>query len=470
MKRLIKRFAIDRSTQVGYGSAFLLLLLSYLLTLYVNRQLLSEAGWVDHTNKVLTNLETILSNVKDAETGSRGYVIMKDQRFLDPYFQSRTKVDSIYRILKEQLKDNRLQIDRLDTLKDLIALRFTLLQKSIARFQINNMELTDSLISEAYAGKVIMDNISMLILRMQVHEEGILQEREKKMHSQYNSLNIIVVTSLVLAFMLALYGFVTYTREHIARRRADETVFDYQEELKERIEELGKANKELIQLRSIEKLAATGRIARTIAHEVRNPLTNINLSADQLLIKTDGHPESASLIEMIQRNSNRINALITDLLNSTKFTELFPQKISIKKVLDETLELAEDRMSLRNIKVVKEYAADIGDVSVDVEKIKIALLNILVNAIEAVENDKGILKIKTETKAGKCVVTISDNGVGIDKESLLRLFEPYFTSKSKGTGLGLTNAQNIILNHNGSIYAESGKGKGTSFIISLNFD
>ena len=177
-----------------------------------------------------------------------------------------------------------------------------------------------------------------------------------------------------------------------------------------------------------------------------------------------------ALLEMIHRNSNRINTLITELLNSTKFTELFHQKISIKKILDETLELAEDRMSLRNIKIVKEYAVDIGDVSVDVEKIKIALLNILVNAIEAVENDKGILKIKTEKKGGKCVVTISDNGVGIDKESLSRLFEPYFTNKSKGTGLGLTNAQNIILNHNGSIYAESEKGKGTSFIISLNFE
>ena len=81
MKQIIKKFAIDRSIRVGYGTAFFLLLLSYLLTLYINRQLLKEARWVDHTNRVLTHLESILSQVKDAETGSRGYFIMKDMRF-----------------------------------------------------------------------------------------------------------------------------------------------------------------------------------------------------------------------------------------------------------------------------------------------------------------------------------------------------------------------------------------------------
>ncbi len=469
MKRLIKKFAIDRSTRVGYGSAFLLLLVSYLLTLYVNRQLLSEAGWVDHTNKVLTNLEAILSNVKDAETGSRGYTIMKDQRFLDPYFQSKTKVDSVHHLLSEELRNNPLQMERLDTLKKLIDLRFDMFQENIARFQENNMEMNDTLINEAYAGKTVMDNIRNLILRMQIHEEGILREREQKMHSQFNALNRVVVISLVLAFLLVVYGFVTYTRENIARRKADHSVLEYQEELKQRIDELGKANKELVQMRSIEKLAATGRIARTIAHEIRNPLTNINLSADQLKENTNGNADSMALLEMIHRNSNRINTLITDLLNSTKFTELFSQKISINKIMDETLDLARDRLQLRNIKVIKDYTKDMCDVSVDIEKIKIAFLNIIVNAIEAVENDKGILKVKTENKNGKCVVTIKDNGVGIDKESLTKLFEPYFTSKPKGTGLGLTNAQNIILNHNGAIYAESEKGKGTSFIISLNF-
>ena len=470
MKKIIKKFTIDRNVRVGYGTAFFLLLLSYLLTLYANRQLLKEARLVDHTNRVLTHLESILSNVKDAETGSRGYFIMKDMRFLDPYFPSKSKADSIHALLKGELGDNPLQVRRLDTLNRLIDNRFQVLQQNITRFQLNNFQLTDSLKAEGYHGKEGMDDIRSLVLRMQLHEEALLKSRELQMHGQYNALNTVVITSLVLALILAIYGFFTYTRENIARRRADQMVYEYQEELKERINELDKANKELVQMRSIEKLAATGRIARTIAHEVRNPLTNINLSVDQLRSEMEEGKEGVfSLFNMITRNSNRINALITDLLNSTKFTELIYKRESMNKMLDETLELAGDRLQLKNIQVIKEYSDDVCDVSVDVERIKIAFLNIIVNALEAMESGKGILTIKTASVEGKCIVSISDNGPGIDKESLSKLFEPYFTSKPKGTGLGLTNAQNIILNHNGYIYAESELGKGTTFVISLNF-
>ena len=85
------------------------------------------------------------------------------------------------------------------------------------------------------------------------------------------------------------------------------------------------------------------------------------------------------------------------------------------------------------------------------------------------ETGTGVLTIKTEKRKGKCVISIIDNGTGIDKDALGKLFEPYFTGKPKGTGLGLTLTQNIILNHQGSIYVDSETGKGTVFQISLNF-
>jgi signal transduction histidine kinase len=379
-------------------------------------------------------------------------------------------VDSIHSLLKTELQNNELQVMRLDSLNRLIDHRFGAIVGNIKRFQASNFQMTDTMIVEGFKGKIMMDSIRALILRMQLHEEAVLKDREGQVHGQYSALNTVVITSLILALVLAIYGFVTYTRENIARRKADQTIFEYQEELKDRIQQLDKANRELVQMRSIEKLAATGRIARTIAHEVRNPLTNINLSVDQLKTEVETTDETvASLFEMITRNSNRINALITDLLNSTKFTELVYKKESVNKLLDDTLELAKDRMHLKNIRVIKEYSDDICDVSVDVERIRIAFLNIIVNALEAMEPEKGILKLKTASIDDKCTIYISDNGSGIDKESLSKLFEPYFTSKPKGTGLGLTNAQNIILNHNGNIYAESEVGKGTTFVISLDF-
>ena len=125
-------------------------------------------------------------------------------------------------------------------------------------------------------------------------------------------------------------------------------------------------------------------------------------------------------------------------------------------------------IDLKAIKVIKNYAPDVLPVLADIEKINIAFLNIILNAVEAVDPQKGVITITTETKDNRCVVTISDNGKGMDKESLSKLFEAYYTTKEKGSGLGLTNTQNIILGHNGNIYAESEEGKGSSFIISFN--
>jgi signal transduction histidine kinase len=175
------------------------------------------------------------------------------------------------------------------------------------------------------------------------------------------------------------------------------------------------------------------------------------------------------MLDLISRNSVRINQLITDLLNSTKFTELVYKKTSVNQLLDETLELAKDRVALNNITVVKYYGDNICHIAVDVERIKIAFLNLIVNAIEAMEPGKGILQLRTATRDNKCTITITDNGPGIDLDSQSRIFEPYFTTKTKGTGLGLTNTQNIILNHNGHITMDSVKGKGTVFTITLDF-
>ena len=99
---------------------------------------------------------------------------------------------------------------------------------------------------------------------------------------------------------------------------------------------------------------------------------------------------------------------------------------------------------------------------------KIALLNIIVNALEAITGEEGRLYLDTSAVNNHCLITIRDNGKGMDGETLSKVFDPYFTSKSNGNGLGMTNTQNIILNHKGKIEVFSEVGRGTSFIISLN--
>lgn len=471
MKTAIKKFAIDLRIRVGYGTAFFLLLSSYLLTLYANSELLKQARLVDHSNKIIIGVESMLSALKDGETGFRGYLLMNDIRFLQPYRDSRRTVDSNYTFLLQETANDQEEHSSLTTLQKLIDKKYEVMEDGASIYRSHPFLVTDSLKIKAFFGLELMNRIRSVVKQIQASEQQRLKIRLETMSTRYRTLNNVIFLSLGVAILMALFGYYTYSFENKARRVADQRIAEYQQQLKEQIEELDKANKQLIVMRSIEKFAATGRIARTIAHEVRNPLTNINLAVEQLQSDLKGtQPESSDqMLEMICRNSARINLLITDLLNSTKFTDLVYNRVSVNQLLDETLVLAKDRILLKNVTVVKTYSDDICDIAVDPERIKIAFLNIIVNAIEAMEPGKGILQLKTSAKDDKCLIAITDNGPGIDEESMSKVFEPYFTSKTKGTGLGLTNTQNIILNHNGHIGLESKKGIGTTFTIQLDF-
>lgn len=214
-----------------------------------------------------------------------------------------------------------------------------------------------------------------------------------------------------------------------------------------------------------EKLAVTGNLARTIAHEVRNPLTNINLSVEQAQAGRGEDADLNSCFDIIRRNSGRIEQLISDLLESSRPGLLKPQEYSICNITDAALELADDRRKLKNISLHKNYPSDDWKVFVDPVMIRTALLNIFINGIEAMEPDRGQLEVIIGTDLDKILVTISDNGSGIAPGHLDRMFEPFFTGKTKGMGLGLTAAHNMIVNNHGTIDVRSELGKGTTFLI-----
>jgi len=452
-----------------YLSAFVLLLISYILTFYTTQQLLKQSNWINHTNSVINNLDLLHSTVKDGESALRGYIAVKDERFLDGYYASTPVIDSLFRTLETLITDNPFQLSRLDSLNHLIKEKYSLLAKGLALFKQDNYQVTDSLKIMALQGKQVMDEIRHLMLRMQNEENKVMLSRFGRLSSFSTFMKIINIASLIVAILLTMYSIVTFTKENKAKKEADHNAKVFREQLEMRIKQLALVNKELIELRGMEKFAVTGRLSRTIAHEIRNPLTNISLAAEHLRLEIPVDAETDLLLDMITRNGNRINQLISDLLNSTKITQLDFSNVSLNNVLDASLELAQDRLELKRIKVIKNYTPDMCDISADVEKLKIAFLNIIVNAIEAMESNGGILYIKTENRDDRCVAIITDNGKGMNKEHLSKLFEPYFTTKERGTGLGLANTQNIIISHKASILAESEEGKGSSFTISLNY-
>jgi len=124
-------------------------------------------------------------------------------------------------------------------------------------------------------------------------------------------------------------------------------------------------------------------------------------------------------------------------------------------------------LKLSEIRVEKNLVSPDVIINADEEKVVIALLNIIINAIEAMVPGKGVLTITTVRNQDKAKLMIRDNGAGIPEDKLARLFDPFYTSKAKGTGLGLTSTQNILLNHKGTIHVDSEPGKGAVFTIAI---
>tara|TARA_R110002049_G_scaffold218363_1_gene389843 strand:+ start:3238 stop:4677 length:1440 start_codon:yes stop_codon:yes gene_type:complete len=221
------------------------------------------------------------------------------------------------------------------------------------------------------------------------------------------------------------------------------------------------------QLLRAEKLGMTGRLARSIAHEVRNPLTNINLSLEQMTAEMSEDSDSRMYSDIIKRNSDRINNLITELLNSAKPTKVVLTPEIFDDFIPKVIELAADRIKLKNVQLNLQLNSHPAKADIDEDQLKIAFLNIIINAIEAMEDKEGVLSVETKQEGESILIEISDNGEGIEKDKLNNLFDAFFTGKRTGMGLGLTTTQNIINAHNATIAVESEPSIGTKFTIRL---
>ncbi|MDD2234276.1 MAG: ATP-binding protein [Desulfitobacteriaceae bacterium] len=219
-----------------------------------------------------------------------------------------------------------------------------------------------------------------------------------------------------------------------------------------------------------EKLATVGTLAAGIAHELRNPLTSVRGFFQLLkpeLIKI--HKEE--YLDIILDELDRINSVITDFLNSTK--PAFPRthEIDTCSLLAEIQVLTESEALLRDIDLNFYCPANIPSLHIDKDQIKQVLLNIIKNAFDAV-GSQGNIEVSAQWQAGspKVFLIVKDNGVGMDQQTLARIFDPFYTTKENGTGLGMAVTYQIIRNHGGEIKVKSILGGGTRFIISLPFD
>lgn len=202
--------------------------------------------------------------------------------------------------------------------------------------------------------------------------------------------------------------------------------------------------------------------ATIMAHEVRNPLTNINLATDLLSLVIQDADKTVYL-DIIRRSSLRINELLNELLLRQTEEDTITEENSIHELLDEVLEMAKDRILMKQIAVRKIYDKQDCRILLNRSKMKIALTNIIVNAIDAITTPKGQLDFSTQTLESKYMLKIQDNGCGISPENLKNIFKPYYTGKLGGMGLGLSATYDILRSNHVGVNVVSGEGMGTRF-------
>jgi PAS domain S-box-containing protein len=225
------------------------------------------------------------------------------------------------------------------------------------------------------------------------------------------------------------------------------------------------------QLVQTEKLASIGTFTAGLAHEIRNPLNSVNL---QLLLlerrirdgSRSSETESQQLINIVREELSRLDNLVTEFLFFAKPLNLDFHPNNLHRILDDVFALFHARMMQNDISVEREYMENLPLLSLDKEKMKQALINIVQNSIEAMSNG-GKLKVSTSAKQKKVLLNISDAGSGIPEKDLDKVFEVFYSNKEKGTGLGLPIALHIIEMHGGTIELQSKEGVGATCIISL---
>lgn len=218
-----------------------------------------------------------------------------------------------------------------------------------------------------------------------------------------------------------------------------------------------------------EKMAAFGQLGAGIAHEVNNPLAGI-LGHAQLAIRRLGpeNPAKASL-DLIARETRRCIDIIKNLMRFARQETLQFQPVDANEAVAAALSIVDHQLSLHGIRIVRELGESLPQVSGDINQLQQVLVNLAINAQQAMTGQRGELFVRTRAVGGQVLIELQDSGPGISPELQKKIFEPFFTTKAagQGTGLGLSVSYGIIESHGGRIEVRSSLGSGATFVISL---
>ena len=218
-------------------------------------------------------------------------------------------------------------------------------------------------------------------------------------------------------------------------------------------------------MRQADRLATLGRMAANIAHEIRNPLASLSGAVEVLAQTPSGTEERDRLSQIVLRESDRLNEIIRDFLEYARPAPLARDEVNVAEILDEVLVLLEHRRLPIDVKFYREFPAELRW-RLDAQQFRQAVWNLALNAVEAMPGG-GELTVSASRRRVGLEVSVTDTGVGMGPDELAQIFEPFFSTKPGGTGLGLALVHRVTTDHGGQVDVRSEPGLGTTFTLTL---
>ncbi len=220
-----------------------------------------------------------------------------------------------------------------------------------------------------------------------------------------------------------------------------------------------------------QRLASVGKLAAGVAHEIRNPLSSIKGFATYFKERYQEKTEDRHIADVMIQEVDRLNRVVGQLLEFARPITVSKKSIPIQALVEDSLKLIEQQSNEKRIRVETRFQSDVHPISVDPDRINQVLLNLYLNALESMNSGGRLIVCLKEDKEKKRIrISISDTGVGIRKEDIPHIFDPYYTTKTSGTGLGLAIVHNILEGHGGEMTVESRVGEGTTFTLLLPYE
>jgi signal transduction histidine kinase len=436
--------------------------------------------WVDHTWEVIAQVERMISTAKDAETGSRGYLLTGDDKFLEPYRKAKTELPISLGAFTQLTSDNQSQQVRAEEMRKLMEHRLSLSEQVNAlRSSVGHLDtvlMTQNLID----GKADMDRMRAIADQMENEERRLLGDRIETARRAVLRVRLTLVAASVLDLILIMLTFRYFARERGLRLSAEETADRLalsRREVERKAEEIQELNQNL-ELRVKQRTAELETINKeleafsySVSHDLRAPLRTIDgfsLALEEDYAEVVG-PEGKDYIRRVRTGVQRMGNLIDSLLQLSRITRADLEREAVD--LTGLAQSVAAQISEQNPGQTIEFSIE-NDLTADADPklLRVALENLLGNAVKF-SSKKPKSEVNFGWDSAQAAWFVRDNGAGFDvhyKDKLFNAFNRLHGDKDfKGSGIGLATVARVVRRHHGNIWADAREGDGATFWFTL---